>query len=94
VLRKRLKELLHKNNSILKDYIAHKKDFITKVVDTRNYYTHYTPELCRRAAKEKELYQITEKLKMIIEVCFLGELGLTPAEIRGLISAQYRHLRS
>ncbi len=93
-LRKRLKELLRENKSILKDYIADQKKFINKVIDTRNCFTHYTTESCNRAAKKEELHQITEQLKMMIEICFLSELGFSQNEIRSLIETRYRHRKS
>lgn len=91
-LKTRLEELIDKNKVALGDYIGSRVDFVRKVVDTRHYLTHYTAKLSRRASKKNELYQITEKLKMMIEVCFLCELGFTSEEIERLISAQYRHL--
>jgi hypothetical protein len=50
--------------------------FVDKAADTRNYFTHYPPELEENAAKSgEELHDITRKLRLILQICFLEELG-------------------
>ena len=83
-LRKRLLELLNKTIKfdIIKKITNNKIDrFVNEIVDTRNYYTHYSEELEKNAKKDKDLLILNEKLKILIEFCFLIELGLDDDEI-------------
>lgn len=53
-------------------------DFAKKVIDSRNYYTHYDPKrpsLKQRAAQGNDLLIITMRLEMLLDVCLLSELG-------------------
>lgn len=90
-LRKRLKEIFDKYQEILDGFIENKKCFIEKVVDTRNYLTHYDKELKERAAKEKDLYRLTQKLKICLEICLLTELGFSSEKIKALFSRNRRY---
>lgn len=83
-LRKRLKEILDKYQEILNVFIENKNTFIEKVVDTRNYQTHHDEDLKERSASGKELYHLTQKLKILLEICLLTELGFSSEEIKGL----------
>ncbi len=52
--------------------------FAQKVADTRNYLTHYSPELKDNAAKPGEgLHDLTQELRLVLQICFLEELGFT-----------------
>jgi len=92
-LRKRLRELLNKYKENFKDFvdITNNNTFISKVVDTRNYLTHHDKELKERAVEGEELYTITQKLKILLEICLLTELGFTSEEIRNLFSKNRRY---
>ena len=83
-LRKRLKEILDKYQEILNVFIENKNTFIEKVVDTRNYQTHHDEDLKERSTSGKELYRLTQKLKILLEICLLTELGFSSEEIKGL----------
>lgn len=92
-LRKRLKEIFDKYQEIIDRFIGDENAFIEKVVDTRNYQTHHDEDLKERAAGGEELYRLTQKLKMLLEVCFLTELGFSSEEIKALFSRnkKYQH---
>ncbi len=92
-LRKRLKEIVDKYQEILDRFIENKNAFIEKVVDTRNYQTHHDKELKERAAKGKDLYWLTQKLKMYLEICLLTELGFRSEEIKALFLRNLRYQR-
>jgi hypothetical protein len=89
-LRKRLNDVIDRYPGIIgksKD----KKQFINNVIDTRNYLTHYDSKLKERAATDvKGLYDITQRLKHMLELCFLAELGFDETEIKN--SKSYKHL--
>ena len=84
-LGKRLKEIFVKYQENLK-FIENKDIFIRKIVDTRNYLTHYDKELREQSASGEALYHLTQKLKMVMEICLLSELGFSSSEIKGLFS--------
>jgi hypothetical protein len=84
-LRRRLREIILANAEPMKLVIKDEKGFIQKVLDTRNYLTHYNPKLEGAAAKDNELYEITEKLRRMIEICFLKELGFDPKIMKDLV---------
>ena len=92
-LRKRLKEFFDKYRKILDKFIEDEDAFIEKVVNTRNYQTHHDKELKERAASGEDLYRLTQKLKMCLEVCLLAELGFSLEEIKDLFSrnSRYQH---
>lgn len=83
-LRKRLKDILDENEEILGELFA-EGSFINKVVDTRNYLTHYDITLKERAVQGEELYDLTKKLEKLLKACILKELGFTRDEIKKLI---------
>jgi DNA repair exonuclease SbcCD ATPase subunit len=84
-LRRRLREIISANAEPMKLIIKDEKGFIQKVLDTRNYLTHYNPKLEGAAAKDNELYEITEKLRRMIEICFLKELGFDSKIMKDLV---------
>src|SRR5258706_2892436 len=79
-LRTRLRKVIEGVTDILDfNFIQSKPEratFINKVIDTRNYWTHYTSELAEKAVQtgEERLILITQ-LQLLLEVCFLNDLG-------------------
>jgi len=92
-LRKRLKEIFSKYQEIIDRFVGDENAFIEKVVDTRNYQTHHDEDLKERAADGEELYRLTQKLKMLLEVCLLTEIGFSLEELKALFSrnSKYQH---
>jgi hypothetical protein len=78
-LRQRLKELVRKlsnETSFLFSTAKNRDKFINKVVDTRNYFTHYDYSLQDRAAKGSELYAMVRILNLILHILLMKELGI------------------
>lgn len=73
-------------NSIISD----KDSFIRKVVDNRNYLTHYVARLKKKTLKGKELFITTETLRAMVEMCLLREVGFSEEEINNLICKHYQ----
>ena len=70
---------------------SRQKEFAQKVSDTRNYLTHYSPELKEKSASTgKEYHELTDKLRAIMEICFLEELGFEANMIHELIKKNRR----
>jgi len=60
------------------------KNFIKKIKNTRDYYTHYL-ETRKEIIEEKDLNLCIYLLLFILEVCFLYETGLSEEKIRKII---------
>jgi hypothetical protein len=71
-LRKRLCSLI-RSHPIIKNLFSNRDEidsFINKVVDTRNYLTHYDQRIKEQAAQGDSLRNITDKLKIIMDIGF------------------------
>lgn len=90
-LGRRLGEILGKCPEIVNSLIADKNNFVQKVVVTRNYLTHYDSSLKERAAEGEELYHVTQKLKTLLEMCLLTELGFDFNDIKNLFLKNRRY---
>ena len=75
-LKQRLEGLVKKylNNSFEKDIESHSK-FIKRIVDTRNYYTHFDANSGNPILDGQELYDNYKVLIKILISCILKELG-------------------
>jgi hypothetical protein len=56
-----------------------------KIVDTRNYFTHYTEELKKLAFDGEALHHANYKLRVLLIILLLKETGLSEAVIREAI---------
>lgn len=92
-LRKRLEEILEQISDATEKTVQGSKSFIQKVIDTRNYLTHYDEKLKGKAAIGQKLYRLTLKLKMLLEIVFLKELGLQKESIKSLIERNVAYER-
>ena len=68
--------------------------FVGKVVDTRNYLTHYDEGKKETAAVGRELYGLTERLRSILEACLLREVGFEGERLKEVLSRRRRLARS
>lgn len=85
-LRKRLKLILNEDlleyESILCKIIPNKSDFINKVVNTRNYLTHYSKSSEEHAiTNDTELREYTYNLQMLFRLCLIKEMGIPIEQI-------------
>ena len=88
-LKKRLQEMVDECEELL-NFSSKKKSFIYKVYDTRNYLTHYDSSLSHRAVKGKDLIDIINKLKIIIEFNLLVEIGFDNKMAFQLLKKKHR----
>lgn len=81
-LKQRLLDLI-KNyaNPYLLKQIPNQKRFCVQVVDSRNYYTHYSPEKEKVALKGKDLFDLNQKLKSLLILCICKHIGISNNEI-------------
>jgi len=90
--RTRLKKIFENlGENVTSTLIADKNSFINKVVNMRNYLTHYDKSLEDKVNKDEDLHLLTIKLKFIMEVCFLLELGIQSNKIEEFISRDRRY---
>lgn len=88
-LRRGLKELIEECYAFLGQLLDEAS--VQKVIDTRNYLTHYAPHREGRAAEELELHHLTEKLRILLEICLLRELGFADDTIQGIVLKNNRY---
>ena len=74
-LRKRLRQMLDPFASL---YGGSKTvtSFVGRVVDTRNYLTHYDESLANRALRGEDLWNLCRKLEGLLQLHFLLLIGL------------------
>lgn len=62
---------------------------LRKIVDTRNYLTHYSEDLKDNAAEGKELWYLCQKMEVIFQLHFLKVIGFSKEEISSVIENCY-----
>lgn len=91
----RLRELIAAKQPLLGELVPDSEKFVQRVKDTRNYYTHYDEELPKkgRVAEDAELYETTQAMRALLEVCFLQDLGISPAAISKVIKPRGTYVK-
>jgi hypothetical protein len=85
-LRKRIHGLLKELEDQTVQLLTKKvNDFVGSMVDTRNYFTHYPPELKKTAFSGDELHYANYKLRVLLIILLLKEAGLEETLIRKAI---------
>jgi hypothetical protein len=80
------------SNKQLDQIVGDKELFVKQVKWSRNYYTHYSNDLKKNALKGKELYLITEKLKLVLVCAFLTELEVPKELLSKILNQNYYRL--
>lgn len=81
-LQMRLEELLAStSNETTRKLISNKDKFIKETKNSRNYYTHYDVKLENKALKGNELYQLTQKLRVLLIITLLLETGFNKESV-------------
>lgn len=76
-LSERLVELIDKcPQELLNTIVTDKDEFLKKVKDTRNFYTHYDPSNKTRIASGKDLYELSKQLHVLLMSIIFIEIGL------------------
>lgn len=87
-LRKRIKSIIEP----FKDLVGTKDErskIISRIVDTRNYLTHYDASLKSKAADGKDLLLLCYKMEAFFQLHFLKVLGFTQEEIKSVLYYSY-----
>lgn len=85
-LRVRLKELLEGASEVMQPVINNADSFVSKVIDSRNYYTHYDPKKKLKAAFGLELEVIVYVLRILLNHQILLECNLEKTKYQKLIT--------
>lgn len=62
---------------------------LRKIIDTRNYLTHYSEELKSKSAEGNELWLLCQKMEVIFQLHFLKMIGFSEDEIKNVIENCY-----
>lgn len=82
-LRSRIKKIIEPFNNLI-GTTKERKSLTGKIVDTRNYLTHYNEELYEKSIKGFELVNLNESLEGLLELSLLKELQFTDVEINNI----------
>ena len=89
VLQKRIKRLIEPFKDIFGNNRERKK-LIIKIVDTRNYLTHYDPSLESKAAKGRDLVILCRKIETLFQLHFLQLIGFSQEDINAIVDRQLK----
>jgi hypothetical protein len=92
-LSKRLKLIITKFSELMSSIINSPDIFVRDVKNTRNYLTHYDERLETEAKKGQDLYWLVQKMRALVEICLLSELGIEDKTIKILFTRNQRNLR-
>jgi hypothetical protein len=90
-LRLRLERLYERMRPVSTHIAPNRDEFVSAVVDGRNYYTHYDARLEQRAPRGIQLVPLTAKLKALIEGLLLGEIGFATPDIDAMFERIERY---
>ena len=84
------KKVSEHSNTILNRIIENKDLFVKQIKWSRNYYTHYSLEDKKRALQGKDLFYLSEKLKIVLVCALLVEVGFSKNEIEMVLEQYWR----
>lgn len=89
-LRERLEEIINEYRSCMPDNFfaspEEQSDFLKKIRKTRNHLTHLSSGPDEYVASGQDLLVLSRKLKVLLEVCLLKQLGLEDADVKRITS--------
>lgn len=80
----RLDELFREYGECTLPLCSDRQSFVRSAVDTRNYYTHYSSGLKKKAATGNNLYFLGQALSTLASCCLLAEIGISAKGRRSL----------
>lgn len=85
-LRQRLRALLKEVEEQFGEAPAgYDKEFISRLVDTRNYYTHYSPELEGKILEGADMHYAIRRIILLLIALLLMRIGIPPIIVREAI---------
>ncbi|MBX3063596.1 MAG: hypothetical protein KF726_11505 [Anaerolineae bacterium] len=94
-LRKRITLILRENlavyQSIVDALVGNKALFVSRLVDTRNYLTHYSEEPGEHTIfDEAEQKNFAEQMKLVLQLCFYSEIGFDATLVNDAMKDDWR----
>ena len=86
-LRNRIEEIIEPFRNIM-GTDEERQELITSIMDTRNYWTHYEPELESRVAKGRNLEVLCFKIEALFQLHLLQLMEFTQEEINSIVNRQ------
>jgi hypothetical protein len=88
-LRGRIKTVFAEFEDILQHFKIERKVFAEAVCNTRNYLTHYDPQLEGKAAKGWDLQELVYGLQLLVDMSLLHECGIDRKAIARLVTRRH-----
>ena len=89
-LKERLKEIISEYGACLPDNFfassEEQNNFLIRIRRTRNYLTHLSSEEDKYVASGQDLLVLSRKLRVLLEVCLLKQLGLKDLDVKTIIA--------
>ena len=92
-LRNLLDEILAEHSVNIKKFVGNQSRFIHRLVETRNHFTHHDGEPNRDVLREDELYEFTLKVRILLQICFLRDMGFRNSEIHRILNNNWAFKR-
>ena len=89
VLRKRIKKLIEPFKGLFGNKEKRKK-LINKIVDTRNYLTHYDKRLKAKAAEGRDLQILCQNMEILFQLHLLQLIGFSQEDINSIVNHQLK----
>jgi hypothetical protein len=84
-LKRRLNDILDNVPQTILGYIGDRKTFVLKIVNTRNYYTHYNTTMEKNLATPQETAELIEKIRILLQYSLLIEMGFSKKNAEKII---------
>jgi hypothetical protein len=92
-LRKRVEALTHKYTAVMGNLLGPPGDFASTISELRNRLTHPKPSNAEAELDYKMLWHLSEKIALLLETCFLDELGFTENRIKEIVRSRSQRAR-
>lgn len=93
-LRKRLIQIFQRDLESMKlvggNSRKDRDNFVHKVVETRNYLTHFDWSKEKVAVQGGDLYRVTQQLRSMLEICLLHEIGFEGDDLKKILLRRRR----
>lgn len=86
-LAQRLDDILSAHRTDVRKFISKPRRFADLIRHTRNYYTHFDPELKRKKkiAGDRNMFPMILKMRALLNICLFKDLGVNGAPIERVI---------
>lgn len=80
------KKLLAEQSDDVMRLFGTPKDFVHRLVETRNYFTHRDGDPDEAVLNDDELYDFIRKMRRLLQICLLKEMEFPPDEISRILN--------